>query len=366
MKTTPISLARRLTVAATLACAAQISAALDVGDFTLHGEGSQTYYQSSSNTFLGADNRGTWDNNFLGLVASFSINDRATVWSQLETSSTGDTHFTWFFLTYDLTDNSQLHAGRVKMPLGIYNEITDTVFLQQSSLLPAMYNSSLNWVHDAYNGVGYDYTQHLGAAGKIAWQAYAGDNDDTNTPADGRDRRVFGGRVTYTTPIEGLRLLFSANQSQVQIESTGYVNNPPTSYITDLAIGSLANQNLWIASVDYLHDPWDVKSEYGHQTYLGITSKSYYVQVGRVFATRWTVFGRYEYSTLDQALSSSDSESEKTLAVGLNFKVRSNVSLRIEDQLNHGYAQPVGTGEVAPGTGRNDWSLIIAGVHFIF
>jgi hypothetical protein len=69
---------------------------------------------------------------------------------------------------------------------------------------------------------------------------------------------------------------------------------------------------------------------------------------------------------LDQALSSSESESEKTLALGLNFKVRSNVSLRIEDQLNHGYAQPVGTGEVAPGAGKNDWSLIIAGVHFIF
>ena len=366
MKTTPISLARRLAVAATLAGTAQVCAAVDVGDFSLHGEGSEAYYQTSANTFDGADHRGTWDNNFLGFVASFAINDKATVWSQLETSSGSPTHFTWFFLTYEFNDESAVHVGSVKMPVGIYNEITDTVFLQQSSVLPAMYQGSTNWVHDAYNGVGYDYTQRMGDAGKILWQVYGGDNDQTNPPAEGRDRRVFGGRVTYTTPIDGLRFLFSANQSQIQIESTGTVNNPPTSYITNLAIGSLANQNLWIASVDYLHDTWDVKSEYGRGSYLGVVSDSYYVQVGKVFATRWTVFGRYEYTTLDKALSSSESESEKTAVIGLNFKVRPNVSLRIEDQFNHGYAQPVGTGEVAPGTGKTDWTLFVAGVHFIF
>jgi len=348
------------------AVAANVGSAQALEDFSLHGFGSQTYYQTSANTYMGADHRGTWDNNFLGLIGTFAVNDKTTVWSQLETSSTATTHFTWFFINYQLSDDSQVDAGRVKMPVGIYNEITDTTFLQQSALLPAIYQNATNWLHDAYNGVGYDYTQHLGDAGKILWQVYGGDNDDTDPPADGRDRRVYGGRITYTSSVDGLRFMLSGNRAQIQIQTIGLLSTPPTSYLVTVPIGSLADQDLWIASVDYVHDDWDLKSEYGKQKYLGISADSYYLQAARNFAARWTVFARYDYVTTDKARSSDESFSQKVLAVGLNFKVRSNLSLRIEEQFNRGYALPVASGEVVPGTGTDDWSLFIAGVHFIF
>jgi hypothetical protein len=341
-----------ITVASLLLGAIAVNDALagDFDAFSLHGFGSQTYFQTSANTYMGADHTGTWDNNFLGLVGAVDLNDKSKLWAQLETSSTDTTHFTWFFVDYRLSDDSTVHAGRVKLPLGIYNDSIDTKFLQQSSLEPALYQAAADLVSDSYTGVGYDYDQRLGDAGNISWQFYGGNNDDRNPPADSRDRRIAGARVTYDTPVNGLRFLLSANLTQVQI----------------LATANLVDETRWIASVDYLQGLWDLKSEYGAHHLLGVASDAYYVQIGRKFAARWTAFARYDYVTTDESRRSSDSYSQKIVVAGLSFMVRNNVSIRLEDQFNHGYALPVASGEVAPGAGRTNWSLLIAGVHFIF
>ena len=70
--------------------------------------------------------------------------------------------------------------------------------------------------------------------------------------------------------------------------------------------------------------------------------------------------------TTDESRRSSDSYSQKIVVAGLSFMVRNNVSIRLEDQFNHGYALPVASGEVAAGTGKTNWNLLVAGVHFIF
>jgi hypothetical protein len=341
------------------ASAASVVFAGDFDDFSVHGFGTQTYYQTSANTYMNADRRGTWDNNFLGLVGSFKINDKATLWAQLEAQST-DSHFTWFFVNFQLTERSTVLVGRVKLPLGIYNETVDTTFLQQSSLPPALYQPPGNFVIAAYDGVGYDYEQRLERAGRITWQFYGGQIWDPGPPPTTRDKRIYGGRVTYTTPVEGLRFMLSAARRQIEV----------------LATGNLINESIRIASVDYLSGAWDLKSEYGSHKDQGGSSNTYYVQAGRDFATRWTVFARYDHVTLDQATLdqvtpnqasvSSASQSQSILVAGLNYKVRSNVSLRIENHFNRGYALPVASGEVAPGAGKNDWNLLVVGMHFVF
>jgi Phosphate-selective porin O and P len=347
---------RRISIAITLASwllgALAVSDAFadDLDAFSLHGFGTQTYSQTSANTYLGADHSGTWDNNFLGLVGTVKLNDKSKLWAQLEASSADTTHFTWFFVDYQLSEDSTVHAGRVKLPLGIYNDTIDTKFLQQSSLEPALYQTAADIVSDAYTGLGYDHDQRLGGAGNILWQFYGGNNHDDTPPADSRDRRIAGARVTYDTPVIGLRFLLSANLTQVQI----------------LATGKLVDETRWIASVDYLQGLWDLKSEYGGHHLMGVASDAYYVQIGRTFAAHWTAFGRYDHVTTNEALQSSNSFSQKIIVAGLNFMVRSNLSIRLEDQFNHGYALPVANREVAPDAGKTNWSLLIAGVHFIF
>ena len=132
-----------------LSCVAQIGAAIDFGnDFALHGYGSQDYAQTTDNTYLRADHRGTWDDNFLAFVGTVSLNERSKLWAQLETSSMDTTRFTWFFVDYQLTDSATAHVGRVKFPLGLYNEIIDVKFLQLSSLEPLLYQSAADFAED--------------------------------------------------------------------------------------------------------------------------------------------------------------------------------------------------------------------------
>lgn len=343
------------TVARAAAClAANIfchnAQAFDFGDsFQLHGFGSQDYLQTTHNTYLGADDRGTWDDNFLGLVGSFRLNDKSILWAQLETSSMDTTHFTWFFIDYQFTENLRAHAGRVKMPLGIYNEYIDTKFLQMSTLGPAIYQAASDFVADAYNGVGLDYTQSLGSSGELLWQVYGGDTYDPDPPDGTHDRRAFGGRVTYTTPVDGLRLLGSVIRIQNEL----------------LATRQLINETHAIYSIDYVHNDWDVKSEFGTHTLDHVDSRGYYVQVGHAFG-KWTPFARYDDITTDSTLSSNESYYQKTLVVGLNYKLASNISLRVEDHFNRGYALPVASGEVPVGLGTRNWQLFAAGIHFMF
>jgi hypothetical protein len=170
--------------------------AVEVGDrIDLHGYGYQDYAQASANAYLGADKRGTWDNNFLGLVMAATLTDRSKLWAQLEDTATEGPAFTWIFVDYDLSDEVRLHAGRVKMPLGFYNEIIDAKHLQPAALEPALYQVASDMVHDSYQGVGIDYEQDIGG-GHVRWQAYGGNVYDRTQATESRDRRAFGGRAT--------------------------------------------------------------------------------------------------------------------------------------------------------------------------
>jgi hypothetical protein len=330
--------------------ALQAAPAAELGSFDLHGYGSQDYLRASANQYLDADTTGSWDTNFLGLVGAVTVNDRSKLWAQLETSSTEPTTFTWFFLDYQVSDAARIHVGRVKYPLGLYNETIDAKFLQVTSLEPALYQEGADVVHDAYTGVGLDYDQSLGEAGEITWQAYVGYTFDRNPPPDSRDRRAYGGRVTYKTPIDGLRFMLSGYTTRVEVFATT----------------EMVSEHRMIASVDYVNGDWDVKSEYGKHKFLGVSSDAWYAQLGHTFADKWMPFARYDYVTTDKALKSSDAFSQKILTVGVNYKLESNVSLRVENQFNRGFALPVATEEVDPVTAKRNWSLLVVGVHFMF
>jgi hypothetical protein len=326
------------------ALAASQAGAVELGNgVELHGYGSQTYMQTTTNTY-------PWDNNFLGLVGTVTLNDKSKLWAQLETSSTDLTRFTWFFVDYQFTDDLRAHVGRVKYPLGLYNEIIDAKMLQLSSLEPMMYQQAADFVHDAYTGVGLDYDQSLGNAGSITWQAYGGNTYDTNPPVDSRDRRIFGGRVTYNTPIDGLRFMVSGYRTKVEI----------------LADQSFTNETREIFSVDYTHNDWDIKSEYAKHSFQGVNSDAWYVQLGKTFADKWTPYARYDYVTTDKSQKSDESFYQKTTVVGVGYKIKSNISLRVEEHFNNGYALPVASGEVLAGEGVRKWNMFVAGVHFAF
>jgi len=109
LKARPLALA-----ITTIAGFSSIDASAQEDRFAFHGYGNQDYRQSSANSYLGADPRGTWDNNFLGLVFTGTINERSQVWAQLQANSTEQARVTWMFVDYQFNDVLRAHVGRVK------------------------------------------------------------------------------------------------------------------------------------------------------------------------------------------------------------------------------------------------------------
>jgi hypothetical protein len=108
-----------------------------------------------------------------------------------------------------------------------------------------------------------------------------------------------------------------------------------------------------------------VKSEYGKHTFFGVDSNAWYVQAGRGFG-KWMPFARYDEVTTDEDLRSSDSFHQQIFVVGVGYRLESNVSLRVEDHFNRGYALPVASEEVVVDEGKRNWNLFVVGVHFMF
>ena len=339
-------------VSATLAMSALVAPAfaVELGDrIDLHGYGFQTYAQASANSYMGADTHGTWDNNFLGLVMAATLTDKSKVWAQLESSSGGGTNFTWFFGDYDLTDSVRLHAGRVKLPLGFYNEIIDAKSLQPAALEPALYQSAADMVHDAYQGAGVDYEQDL-AGGHVRWQAWGGNVYDVAPPVDLRDRRAFGGRVTYQTPVSGLTVMVSGYRTQVQ----------------RLADGSMVNEDRGILSAGFANDAWDVKAEYAKHKFAGVDSHAWYVQGGYALTSKWKPYARYDYVNTDQSHPNDPAFQQKTWVAGVGYRLDDSIGLKLESHFNHGYALPVAEGSVAAGAGTRSWNLVVLAADFAF
>jgi predicted porin len=324
--------------------------AVDVGGVEIHGYGNQNYMQTNDNKYLSADKDGTWDNIALALVFAAKIDDKSKVWAQLHSNSTR-TRLDWAFVDYQVNNNLVARVGQIKTPLGLYNEIRDVQFLQVAALLPALYQDAPEIAHEAFRGVSIVYDHDFGGGG-LSLDAYLGAVADPDAPATLKNRRLLGGRVTYKTPVDGLKFMASAYNNKQE----------------DTAEAKKATKKAWVLSADYANNNWDLKAEYANLD-NGLEStkaKTYYVQAGYTFAEKWTPYVRYDYITTDKTQSSDPSFYQKTTSLGVGYKVNDSISVRVENHWNRGYALPVASGEVAAGAGETDWKMFAASVNFIF
>lgn len=328
--------------------------------FTVNGFGYQDYRQSSANSQDKVDRRGSWSYGAIGFVVSAKASERDTVWAQLESTLTEPTAFTWAFLDHRFTDNLSVHVGRVKLPLGLYNEFIDNKWLQLGVLQPSIYTPSADMVHDAYTGVGTDLT-----SGSLRTQLYVG-NIYNNPPEDVNgaipfiDRRMFGGRITWDTPYEGLHFMASGYRTQVESTSSA---PPPV-----IGQGRIGHEDRSILSVDYTSGPLDIKGEYAtHKiptlpTSTAVTSKALYIQGGYKIGS-WMPYVRYDNFNADKQNTSSPAFNQSDRTIGVSYKIDENINARLEYHAIHGYGLALAGGGVG---GTTDWKMIATGINFLF
>lgn len=176
----------------------------------------------------------------------------------------------WFYVDYRFADWLGFRAGRVKVPVGLYNETSDIDAARVPVLLPqSIYPIQNRDFLLAQTGAElYGYLT-LGDAGALDYRAFAGTvylpTPTVSSTSPFQDVTVAvpfvtGGRLIWETPLAGLRVGASILAGHVDYGAT-VVAGPTPSTIT-LKLDSV----LWVASAELAADPLTVAAEYGRWT----------------------------------------------------------------------------------------------------
>lgn len=307
--------------------------AYDVGDSQvfIHGFVSQGYIDSSGNNFLADTKDGTTEFNEIGLMVTSPVNDKLRVGLQLLSRDLGDVGnndvmLDWAYGDYRLADYLGIRLGKIKMPMGFYNEERDSDFMRPTIFLPqSIYREGNRDLFVAYQGAGVYGNIFMQGGGDLDYHLFYGnvtipDNSDmlrelfhvaemhlmkvdmmaaTNgrgvSEAGLSNDYVYGGSLIYNTPLEGLRLgatIFDL-KSDISIEQAdGTVSQ-----------GLAHMKNRWVASLEYDHPLFTVTGEYSEydfervffgQKVPGGTSMAWYAMLAVPLCEQWTLTSVYD------------------------------------------------------------------------
>jgi len=195
------------------------------GPVQIHGFFSQGYAVSDQNNYLTMNtSKGTAQMTDGGVNLTWKINHKLRVGAQAYSRYIGEfgkgrVTLDWAVVDYRLKDWLGFRAGKVKTPLGLFNDAQDQEFLYTWALLPqAVYPLDLRDMTIAHVGGGIYGAIGMKRAGSLSYQVYAG-----SMPSDPRSGYVYGiedsgfrnvrdsGRGTgydlrWDTPLTGLSL----------------------------------------------------------------------------------------------------------------------------------------------------------------
>jgi hypothetical protein len=181
----------------------------------LHGFVSQGYLKSTGNNYIAPRTRslqGSPQFFEAALNGTATMTDQLRAGLQLRSFDFGrDGNFAvaldWAFLDYKAHDALGVRAGRFKMPIGLYTEVWDIDLARVPVLLPqAVYSNGNRDTLLASSGIEVYGRVGLGQLGALEYEAHTGAPNVPNEPNLTYDVRwSAGGRLTWETPLDGLR-----------------------------------------------------------------------------------------------------------------------------------------------------------------
>ncbi len=207
----------------------------------IHGFVSQGYIRSSANNYIVYNSReGSAEFNEAAIGVTSLISDRLRIGLQLFAKDLGNegnhqVYLDWAYGDFRWKDYLGFRAGKLKMPVGFYNQYRDLDMVRTSVLLPqGVYSERMRDFILAYEGASIYGNINLKAGGDLDyelfggtlnvpdpgvgfWQSalelefHSGDTpvtlmDQYHETLDVQFEYATGGAFTWNTPLEGLRL----------------------------------------------------------------------------------------------------------------------------------------------------------------
>ncbi len=268
-------------------CTGQVHA-WDTDDITIHGFASAGYMCSDHYNFLTSSKGGSFEFNEVGINFSTDIRDNMRIGLQLYSFDLGDIgnneiKLDWAFLDYEWKEKLGLRVGKIKTPLGLYNEMQDYDMLHTAILFPqSIYSKNMRETLISFQGLDIYGKISLGVMGKLDYDFYLGGSeiatDGGMAKLNERDGVIFksskidyltGNKITWHTPLKGLN--FCGSFTHYQAENNMEYNLPLSSFNPSLPDQltalvpmrvSLNKAFLYIVSVEYEYQNLSLAGEY--------------------------------------------------------------------------------------------------------
>ena len=370
-------------------------------DLEVHGFATQGYVQTSANNFFGDSEDGSLDFRELGVNATLEPLPGVRLSGQVLSRRAGEMYSgspVVDFAVADLslhstqTQSLALVAGRIKNPLGLFNETRDMAFTRPSVFLPqVIYFDKLRNVIMSSDGVGFRL-ERFGDLANVKFYAAAGhpQTDEnleyvylgTNYAGD-FDPEGFSyiGSLQVEAPDNRLRGSFSIASASYDFERERHdpIGDGELDFI------------YWVASLQYATDDWTLTAEYmrepvdwnGFEGSLfndkSVDAEGYYIQAAWQVREDIELVARYEEGFADRAdRSGKDMEREswgllpahtqysKIWTLGARWDPAPNIMLRAEYQWHNGTFVLSSRENPDPAALEPDWDMFSLSASYRF
>lgn len=384
-----------------------------LGGIDIHGFLSQGYMGSSKNNYLASDSsEGTFSFNELGINFSKDLSDKLRIGLQLFSMDLGeignnDIAVDWAYGDYRWKDWLGLRAGRLKNPMGLYNETRDLDMLRTNIILPqGIYEEPNRSFFTSIQGLGFYGELPLKSLGGLSYFLLVGTMEIENDTSIGSIRKfnssgvftvredldfdeAFSGSLEWQTPLPGLLL-----------KTTGLYTTAKMFGQTVVPLGALpAGMNVtldfeecksWVYSLQYTWKDLVVNAEYRQNRYQAtlyldatgdviqkmlMKSGGYYIGANYRFNDWFEAGAYYSKSYAD----SDDKDGKEAAAAGtvanawqnynddialsLRFDINENWVLKLE---NHFMKGTYGCLDLDNTSYEKNWNLFVAKCTFSF
>ena len=298
--------------------------------FSIHGYISQAYAVSDEHQILGIPTDGTTDYRDLALQFRYDQDRKNTYVLQLRQERLGDSprqrddvELDWVFYQRNVSDRLTLKAGRIPLPLGIFNEAGG----------PATASPFFRPPHEFYDR---RYTSKTleGVLGTLTLGAPAGwsfdvdgyfgqwkiDYGDGGEQSDARN--AWGGQVWINTPLSGVRIGGGAYRCDVQ---------PPE--------GTQVDYVMLHASVDADLDRWRLATEYlSGNLDQRVRYRAWYAQAGFQVTPRVSVHARGAIARIVTPINGhiATATVSEDLGLAINYAIHPAILFKLEGHTNEG------------------------------
>ena len=277
----------------------------------IHGFASQGVLKTSANNYLSPDSRrGTADFNEFGLNVSDRVTPDLTVGLQLfarDLGNQGNDTLTldWAYGDYHWRDWLGLRAGKIRLPLGLYNESRDLDLARTEILLPQMmvYNEAFRDVLTGFIGAELYGNLAAKSAGSVDYTIYAGgmqvpDNNSISAQLDDNSsltvshlsvKELWGGQATWNTPLTGLRI--GGSFYRVDWGITGQINAGGPEIPTTMS----NRTTIEVASAEYTWHDLTIASECDHERTSLVDDLSF-VPENDVMEDDWYILAAWRFN----------------------------------------------------------------------